>query len=118
MHSCEHSWYGKAFLLSTPGMVVRSQFSRWRSWVGSCNPRKIGMGVPNILRFVKRGCQKMRVPIYYFFVTVGSKWNQVINVLFKSWSRDQDELWATKINRSIYFLRCQGCIGYIHFCPL
>ena len=39
-------------------MVVRSrgfQFSGRRSRVGSRNPRKIGMGVPNILGFVARG---------------------------------------------------------------
>ena len=27
-------------------------------------PRKIGMGVPNILGFVERGCRKMGVPIF------------------------------------------------------
>ena len=35
--------------------------------MGSRNPRKIGMGVPNILGFVEWGCRKMGVPI--FFVT-------------------------------------------------
>ena len=30
--------------------------------MGSRNPRKIGMGVPNILGFVARGCRKMGVP--------------------------------------------------------
>jgi len=62
--SYKHSWYGEAFLLSTPGTVVRSrgfQFSGWRSQVGSRNPRKIGMGMPNILGFVVRGCRKMGV---------------------------------------------------------
>ena len=51
----EHSWY----------TVVRSrgfQFSGRRSRMGSSNPRKIGMGVPNILGFVARGCR-------FFFVT-------------------------------------------------
>ena len=39
----------------------------------------------------------------------GSRWNQAINVLFRSWSRD--ELWATKINRSAHFLRYWGGVA-------
>ena len=50
-------WYGEAFLLSTPGTIVRLwgfQFSRRRSRVGS---RKIRMGVLNILGFVPWGAR-------------------------------------------------------------
>ena len=32
--------------------------------MGSRNPRKIGMGVLNILGYVERGCRKMGVPIF------------------------------------------------------
>jgi len=32
----------------------------------------------------------------------GSKWNQAIDVHFRSWSRDRDELWATNINQSTH----------------
>ena len=40
-------------------------------------------------------------------IALRSKYNQAINVLviIKSWSRDQDESWATKINRSTNILR-------------
>ena len=60
----KHSYW--AFLVRS---LVRSrgfQFSGWRSRVGSRNPRKIGMGVPNILGFVARGCRKMGVPIFWW----------------------------------------------------
>jgi len=46
----------------------------------------------------------------------GSKWNQAINVLFRSRSRDQDEFWATNINQSTHFLRYLGDVTT--FCPL
>ena len=75
-HSCEHSWCSEAFLLSTPGTVVLLrgfQFSRQRSQVGSRNPRKIGMGVPNILGFVAQGCRKMGVPIFWWHQTKAKK---------------------------------------------
>ena len=44
------------------------------------------------------------------FVT-GIKLNQVINVLFRSWSRDQDKLWGTKINWSTH--QIQRRCGYV-----
>jgi len=49
------------------------------------------------------------------FATV-IKWNQAINLLFRSRSRDQDEFWVTDINRSTHFLRYLA--GVATFCPL
>jgi len=43
------------------------------------------------------------------------KWNQAINALFRSRSRDQDEFWVTKINRSTHFRRYLA--GVATFCP-
>ena len=43
------------------------------------------------------------------------KWNQAINVPFKSRSRYQDEFWATNINQSTHFLRYLA--GVATFCP-
>ena len=43
--------------------------------MGSRNPRKIGMGVPNILGFVERECRKMGVPI---FCDTGSRASEVL----------------------------------------
>ena len=45
-----------------------------------------------------------------------SDYNQLINVLFRSRSRNQDEFWATNINRSTHFLSYLAGVATI--CPL
>ena len=75
------------------------------------------------------GCEELYLFLCTYIIARGShidvacrsicdrdhKWNQAINVLFKSRSRYQDEFWATNINQSTHFLKYLA--GVATFCP-
>ena len=71
--------------------------------------------VPSTLTMtIGQGIVTQTPPVEAF--ATGIKWNQAINVLFRSQSRGQDEFWAANINRSTHFLRYLA--GVATFCPL